>query len=240
MIMVYGYAGKLLFVDLTAGTIVEETPAEDFYRACIGGTGLGAKVIMERTQAGIDPLGPTNMLGFVAGPLTATGVYGGGRFMVTTKSPLTGGWADSNSGGTWGPELKEAGYDGVFVTGVSNRPVCLVIDAGEARLVDAEAAWGKDTYEADDVLQELTGRAGQLDHLHDRARRRAVLAPGRHRQREGEDRGPFGRGGRDGLEETEGGCRACGQGQPHPGGRQGGAEGDPEAVPGGHQGQSLP
>ncbi len=150
--MVYGYAGKLLFVDLTAGTIVEETPTEDFYRACIGGTGLGAKVIMERTEAGIDPLGPTNMLGFVAGPLTATGVYGGGRFMVTTKSPLTGGWADSNSGGTWGPELKDAGYDGVFVTGACSRPVCLVIDAGEAR---------------------LRGRRGCLGQGHLRGRRRA-------------------------------------------------------------------
>ena len=53
----------------------------------------------------------------------------------------------------------------MFVTGVSARPVCLVIDAGKARLVDAEAAWGKDTYETDDVLQELSGRAGQLDHL---------------------------------------------------------------------------
>ncbi len=158
--MVSGYAGKLLFVDLSIGTIVEETPTEDFYRACVGGTGLGAKVIMERTEAGIDPLGPSNMLGFVAGPLTATGVYGGGRFMVTTKSPLTGGWADSNSGGTWGPELKKAGYDGVFVTGVSASPVCLVIDAGKARLIDAEVAWGKDTYEADDVLQDLLGEPG--------------------------------------------------------------------------------
>ena len=56
--MVYGYAGKLLFVDLTAGTIAAEAPQEDFYRGCIGGTGLGAKILMERTQAGIDPLGP--------------------------------------------------------------------------------------------------------------------------------------------------------------------------------------
>jgi aldehyde:ferredoxin oxidoreductase len=145
----------LLFVDLTAGTMTEETPVEDFYRDCIGGTGLGAKVMMERTAAGIDPLGSENMLGFVAGPLTANGVYGSGRFMVTTKSPLTNGWADSNSGGTWGPELKNAGYDGVFITGVADRPVCLAIDAGQARLVDAEAAWGQDTYETDDILQAL-------------------------------------------------------------------------------------
>lgn len=158
--MVHGYAGKLLFVDLSALAITEETPDTAFYRDCVGGTGLGAKVMLERTQAGVDPLGADNMLAFVTGPLTATGVYGSGRFMVTTKSPLTGGWADSNAGGTWGPELKNAGYDGVFVTGAAERPVCLVIDAGRARLVDAEDLWGKDTYETDDLLQERLGDPG--------------------------------------------------------------------------------
>jgi aldehyde:ferredoxin oxidoreductase len=158
--MVYGYAGRLLFVDLTAGTIVEETPEEAFYRSCIGGTGLGAEVLMARTKPGIDPLGPDNMLCFTTGPLTATGVYGGGRFTVTTKSPMTGGWADSNAGGTWGPELKNAGYDGVFFVGAAERPVCLVIDGGKARLVDAGHLWGRDTYETDDALQAELGEPG--------------------------------------------------------------------------------
>jgi aldehyde:ferredoxin oxidoreductase len=158
--MANGYAGKVLFVDLTTGSIEAETPEDSFYRSCIGGTGMGAKLMMERTKPGIDPLGPENMLGFAAGPLTATGVYGGGRFMVTTKSPLTNGWADSNSGGTWGPQLKNAGYDGVFLTGISDRPVALVIDKGEARLVDAAGVWGKDTYETDDALQEELGDPG--------------------------------------------------------------------------------
>ncbi len=155
--MVYGYAGRLLFVDLSEHTITEEAPDAAFYRDCIGGTGLGAKILLERMQAGVDPLGPDNVLAFVTGPLTATGVYGAGRFMVTTKSPLTGGWADSNAGGSWGPELKNAGYDGVFITGVSERPVCLVIDADGARLVDAADLWGKDTYQTDDLLQDSLG-----------------------------------------------------------------------------------
>lgn len=158
--MIYGYAGKILFVDLTAGRLTEESPDEGFYRGCIGGTGLGAKVMMERTRAGIDPLGPDNMLCFVTGPLTATGVYGGGRFMVTTKSPLTLGWADSNSGGTWGPALKNAGLDGVFITGVADKPVALVIDRGEARLEDASSVWGRDTYDSDELLQQQLGDPG--------------------------------------------------------------------------------
>jgi aldehyde:ferredoxin oxidoreductase len=158
--MTHGYAGKLLFVDLTTETLQEERPSEDLYRKWIGGQGLGARVIMERTRAGIDPLGPENLLAFTTGPLTATGVYGGGRYMVATKSPLTGAWADSSSGGFWGPELKKAGYDGVFITGAASRPVCLVVDAGKARLLPADDLWGKDTYEADDSLQERLGDAG--------------------------------------------------------------------------------
>ncbi len=158
--MAFGYAGRLLFVDLSTGTIRQETPDESFYRSVIGGTGIGARMLMERTKPGIDPLGPENLLAFTTGPLTATGVYGGGRFMVTTKSPLTGGWADSNSGGTWGPELKNAGYDAVVFMGAAERPVCLVIDKGEARLIGADRLWGRDTYETDDLLQTELGEPG--------------------------------------------------------------------------------
>jgi aldehyde:ferredoxin oxidoreductase len=155
-----GYAGRLLFVDLTTGTIVDERPDEAFYRKCIGGTGLGVTALLERTKPGIDPLGPENMLAFTTGPLTATGVYGGGRFTVATKSPLTGTWADANSGGFWGPELKKAGYDAVFFVGAAERPVCLVIDKGRARLIEAGRLWGKDTYETDDLLQAELGEPG--------------------------------------------------------------------------------
>jgi aldehyde:ferredoxin oxidoreductase len=158
--MTNGYAGRLLFVDLSSGALDVETPDDSFYRNCIGGTGMGARVMMERTKPGIDALGPENLLAFATGPLTATGVYGGGRFTITTKSPLTNGWADSNSGGTWGPVLKNAGYDGIFVSGAAEDPVCLVIDAGRARLIPAGHLWGRDTYETDDLLQGELGRPG--------------------------------------------------------------------------------
>ena len=155
--MVCGYAGKILFVDLSAAVLREEVPDEQFYRSCVGGTGMGARMMMERTRPGIDPLGPENMLTFATGPLSATGVYGGGRFMVTGKSPLTRGWADSNSGGTWGPQLKRAGYDALFITGAADSPVVLVIDAGKPRLMPAAHVWGKDTYQTDDLLRAELG-----------------------------------------------------------------------------------
>jgi aldehyde:ferredoxin oxidoreductase len=152
-----GYAGKLLFVDLTQGTIRTESPSEETYRKYLGGTGLGARILFERMKPGADPLGPDNMLGFVTGPLTGTGVPGGGRFTVVTKSPVTGGWADSNSGGFWGPELKWAGYDALFISGISPEPVYLSIQEDRVELRDASHLWGKDTYETEEILVKELG-----------------------------------------------------------------------------------
>ena len=154
-----GYAGKILMVDLTRGTIKEESPSEDIYRDFLGGTGLGVRILYERLKPKADPLGPDNILGFVTGPLTGTTVPGSGRFTVVTKSPLTGGWADSNAGGFWGPTLKWAGYDAVFFTGISSKPVYLIISDGKAELRDASHLWGKDTYETDDMLQQELGKS---------------------------------------------------------------------------------
>jgi len=155
--MPYGYTGKMLFVDLTTGAITEESLTDDVCRGFIGGTGLGVKILYEGMKAGVDPLGPENMLGFVTGPLTATGVAGGGRYTVVTKSPVTGAWADSNSGGFFGPELKWAGFDAVFFSGCASRPVYLSISDGWAELKDASHLWGKDTNETDDLLQKELG-----------------------------------------------------------------------------------
>jgi len=153
-----GYMGKLLFVDLTEGTIREERLGEDLRRDFLGGYGLGARVLYERMDPGADPLGPGNMLGFVTGPLTGTPALGSGRYTVVGRSPLTGAWADANSGGDFGPYLKFAGFDGVFFTGVSPRPMYLLIDNGRAALRDAADLWGSDTLVTDDVLRDRHGQ----------------------------------------------------------------------------------
>jgi aldehyde:ferredoxin oxidoreductase len=151
------YAGKVLFVDLTRGSLREETLAENIYREFIGGNGLGVRVLYERMKARIDPLGPENILGFVVGGLTGTLAPGSGRHMLVTKSPLTGTWAESNSGGTFGPELKTAGYDAVFFSGISPNPVYLLLKDGKAMIRDAAGIWGKDAYETQDLLQQEFG-----------------------------------------------------------------------------------
>ncbi len=155
--MLGGYAGKMLFVDLSKGSIHEEALPEKTYREFIGGYGLGIRVLYERIKPGAASLGEENILGIVTGVLTATSVPGSGRYGVVTKSPMTGAWSESNAGGTFGPELKTAGYDAIFFSGISPVPVYLLISGGKAELRDASALWGKDAYETVDSIHIETG-----------------------------------------------------------------------------------
>jgi len=152
-----GYAGKILFVDLSKGSIEEKALPEKTYREFIGGYGLGIRILYEQMKPGADPLGPENILGFVTGALTATSVPGSGRYGVVTKSPLTGCWCESNGGGSFGPEFKTAGYDAIFFKGISAKPVYLLVKDGEPKLMDASSCWGKDTYETDDLMHREIG-----------------------------------------------------------------------------------
>ncbi len=155
--MTNGYVGRVLWVDLSKGATREEHPNEDLYREYYGGYGIGARMLYERQKAGVDPLGPENILGFVAGLLTGTQALGGSRYSVVGKSPLTSTWGDSSSGGNFGPYLKFAGYDAVFFTGVSEKPVYLLIDNERAEVRDAAHLWGKDTHETEEVLKQEFG-----------------------------------------------------------------------------------
>jgi aldehyde:ferredoxin oxidoreductase len=160
--MLAGYMGNLLFVNLSTGEIKDETPDEAFYRDFIGGYGVGARILYSRQKAGIDPLGPDNILGLITGPLTGSPAIGGCRYQAVAKSPLTGGWGDANSGGHFGPALKFAGYDGVFLTGISVKPVYLLVDNGKAQLKDATHLWGKGTYETEDTLEAEHGKKSRV------------------------------------------------------------------------------
>ena len=160
--MLGGYAGKISFVELSTGVISEEVLEEKMCRDFIGGYGIGARILYSRQKAGVDPLGPENTLGFVTGPLTGSPVPSGARYMVVAKSPLTGGWGDANSGGEFGPYLKFAGFDAVFFTGISPKPVYLLIDEGKCQLKDASILWGKDTYETEDMLTKEYGSQSRV------------------------------------------------------------------------------
>ena len=156
--MVYGFMGKILWVDLSRNEMREEPLDEKIARNYLGGYGLGAKILYDRQKPGVDPLGPEAIIGIVTGILTGTDGLGGSRYVMVGKSPLTGGWGDANSGGNVGPYLKFAGYDAVFFIGVAGKPVYLHIDNGKAEIKDAGHIWGKDTFETQDTLRKEHGK----------------------------------------------------------------------------------
>jgi aldehyde:ferredoxin oxidoreductase len=152
-----GFIGKIALADLGTGQVAVEALSEQTAREFIGGYGLGVRTIFERQPAGVDPLGPENILGLAAGPLTGTKAPTGGRYMACGKSPLTGGWGDANSGGYFGSELKAAGFDALFVTGASASPVMLWVADGRIEIRDASAYWGLDTIDAEAAIQKDFG-----------------------------------------------------------------------------------
>jgi aldehyde:ferredoxin oxidoreductase len=174
--MISGYRGKLLFVDLSTGKIKEETPDDSLYQKYVGGYGLGARLLYDRMKPGADPLGPDNILGLVTGPLTGTPIPSGARYAAVAKSPLTGGWGDANSGGSFGPYLKFSGYDGVFFTGISPRPVYLLIDEGKAELKDASHLWGKDAYQTEETLEAQYGKQSRVACIGPAGEKQSLIA----------------------------------------------------------------
>jgi aldehyde:ferredoxin oxidoreductase len=152
----YGWHGRLLRVDLTTGNIGEETIPEEEARRFIGGRGLAIKYLMEGMDPKTDPLSPENLLIFATGPLTSTPAPTGNRYMVVTKSPLTGALANSNSGGTFPTMMKRAGYDLFIFEGQAETPVYLFVDERKAELRDAAHLWGRDTHDTDEAIKAET------------------------------------------------------------------------------------
>jgi len=160
--MARGYMGKMLLVDLFKNELKDEILDEKLSRQFIGGYGIGARILFSRQKAGVDPLGPGNTFGILTGPFTGTPALSGTRCTVVGKSPLTGGWGDANSGGYFGAHMKFAGYDAVFFTGISEKPVYLFINNGKAELRDAAHIWGKDTRQTEDILKSELGKSVEV------------------------------------------------------------------------------
>jgi len=149
----HGYMGTLLRVDLTRGTLDDEPLNASYAQHYLGGSGLAARYLYDMLDAGTDPLGPENPLLFLTGPLVGTTAPACGRYEVCARSPLTGLWGESNSGGFFGPEMRFAGYDGILITGRSDTPVFLSVADGRASLRSAEHLWGQDTYATQESIR---------------------------------------------------------------------------------------
>ncbi|MDB5777749.1 MAG: phenylacetaldehyde:ferredoxin oxidoreductase [Polaromonas sp.] len=148
------WAGKILRVNLTDGTVAAEPLNMDWARSYLGSRGLGSKYLVSEVDPRVDPLSEGNKIIWATGPLTGTMASTGGRYTVITKSPLTGAIACSNSGGYWGAELKMAGWDMVIFEGKSPTPVYLCINDDTAELRDATHLWGKSVWETEPLIKK--------------------------------------------------------------------------------------
>ena len=147
------WAGKILRVDLTAGTVKSEPLNMGWAQTYLGSRGLGSKYLVSEVDPKVDPLSPANKIIWATGPLTGTMASTGGRYTVITKGPLTGAIACSNSGGYWGAELKMAGWDMIIFEGRSAKPVYLYINDDTAELRDAAHLWGKSVWQTEEMLK---------------------------------------------------------------------------------------
>lgn len=151
-----GYAGQLLYIDLTSGDIRKKALDVDFARNHIGGLGFITRIYLDMIKNGPvpDPLSPENPFILMTGPLTGMQLNGTARWAVGTRSPLTGFWGDANTGGFFGAYLKFAGYDGIVITGKSEKPVYIFIEDEIVEIRDASDYWGLDTYETTDRMRK--------------------------------------------------------------------------------------
>lgn len=152
-----GYAGKYLRIDLSGRSVRVEKTDEDICRQYWGGRGWGAFSLLKELRGGIDPFSPENKLFFLTGPLAGTLTPYSSRFVVVTKSPLTGTFTRAVCGGQWAPELKFAGYDGVVVEGRASSPVFIFIDDEKVEIREGAHLWGMTTGETEKAIKEEIG-----------------------------------------------------------------------------------
>lgn len=150
----YGYAGKILIINLSSGNIKKVPLEEDLARKYLGGLGINTKLLFDHTTAGIDPLGPDNVLIFGTGPLVGTFMPTASKTDVSAKSPVTGLFGATSSGYQFGSEMKYAGYDHILIKGKADQQVYLAIRDDSVEIRDASHLWGKDVWETIDLLKE--------------------------------------------------------------------------------------
>lgn len=162
-----GYYGRMLEVNLSTGKIEKTKIPDSDIQNFLGGRGLGAKILYDRLKPGTDPLSPQNILMFMAGPFVGYPIPSSSRTCVITKSPRTSPvdkkykhsstLSYSNMGGFFGPELRYAGYDGLLVTGKSDKPVYILIEDDNVSIEDASEYWGMGTDEFDKTFPGKLG-----------------------------------------------------------------------------------
>jgi len=155
--MYCGYIGKLLFINLSDRTYEVRDLPEQIAHDFVGTHGLGARILYDEMPAHTPAFAPESVIGYVTGPVNAAGPLMGGRYAVVCKSPVYNGWNDSSCGGHMAQAIRRSGYDGIFVKGISETPVYVLIDNGTPVFRDATHLWGKTTSETEEILRKELG-----------------------------------------------------------------------------------
>ncbi len=156
--MLHGYAGRILHIDLSTGKTSVEPLNEDYAKKYIGGIGLGIRLWLDHSQAHVDPFSPDNPLVLTTGPISGTmWPTGGNGHAFVSKSPQSYGVGEAKAHGSFGTELKRAGYDGVIIKGKAERPVYVWIDDDSVQLLDASSLMGKSPGETEEAIREELG-----------------------------------------------------------------------------------
>lgn len=166
----------LLHVNLTTEEVTLHRISEREKRQYIGGTGLGAHFLFTNLSAGVDPLGPDNLLLFFTGPFSGTPVPCSGRTSVMAKSPLTGIWGESDVGGLFGRHLRQLGFFGIVIEGKASSLRYLVVTENGAAIKDAGELQGKDTYETHSLLRQYNGSSSSTMSIGEAGERLVPLA----------------------------------------------------------------
>lgn len=170
------YYEKIARINLTTGDISVEPLDMELAHKFIGGRGLGTKMLYDDGVATVDPLSPENQLIYITGPMTGAAAPSTGRYMVVTKSPLTGMIACSNSGGIWGAKLKYAGWDAIIVEGEAPEWAYIVIDDDKIEIRDASDLVGMKSELIDDTLKERHGQDFSVLNIGPAGEKKVLLA----------------------------------------------------------------
>lgn len=158
-----GFFNQLLRINLSKGETTVEPIADSILQSYLGGKGLGSYLLLKENPPRIDPFSPENRLIFTLGPLADTPFYGSSRYAVFTKSPQTGIYSESYSGGKITLSLSRAGYDAIIIEGKSKEPIFLEVSDQRVIFHSASKLWGKETYEAEEAILNRVGNgAGVL------------------------------------------------------------------------------
>jgi aldehyde:ferredoxin oxidoreductase len=155
-----GFFNRLLRVDLSHKKTTVEVLPDSILKAYLGGKGLGTYLLLKENLPRIDPFSPQNHLIFTLGPLADTPFYGSSRYAVFTKSPQTGIYSESYSGGKITLPMSRTGYDGIIIEGRSRDPIFLEIGDEKINFHSASHLWGSETYDAEKAILKKVGERG--------------------------------------------------------------------------------